>query len=229
MKQNIFLTVLALAIYLPAIKAQNVEKKTVHAGESLSALFNYRFPTFTDANVQLKSGGVGASKMNFNLLVCEMQFIDPHGDTLSIAKPEDIDSIALGGSLFFYKDGYKEVIGATDSVKLVIARKVTYEPIQIGAMGLRTRSGVGIDSYASLLANSAERQLIVNVDVDIVMETTYFLASSNGIVLKANKTAFLTLFSKNNEAIQAYLKANKPSFNKEPDIKKLLNFCVGLH
>lgn len=229
MKQNIFLTVLALAVFLPAVKAQNIEKKTVHAGESLSALFTYRFPTFTDANVQLKSGGVGTSKMNFNLLICEMQFIDPQGDTLSIAKPEDIGSIALGGSLFFYKDGYKEVVGATDSVKLMIARKVTYEPIQIGAMGLRTRSGVGIDSYASLLANSSERQLTVNVDVDIVLETTYFLASSNGVMLKASKTAFLTLFSKNTDAIQAYLKANKPSFNKEKDIKKLLDFCVGLH
>jgi hypothetical protein len=229
MKQHIFLTVLALAIFLSAVKAQNIEKKTVHAGESLSALFTYRFPTFTDANVQLKSGGAGTSKMNFNLLICEMQFIDPHGDTLSIAKPEDIDSIALGGSLFFYKDGYKEVVGATDSVKLVIARKVSYEPIQIGAMGLRTRSGVGIDSYASLLANSAERQLVVNVDVDIVMETTYFLASSNGVMLKASKTAFLTLFPKNTDAIQAYLKANKTSFNKEKDIKKLLDFCVALH
>jgi hypothetical protein len=39
MKQHIFLTVLALAIFLPAVKAQNIEKKTVHAGESLSAFF----------------------------------------------------------------------------------------------------------------------------------------------------------------------------------------------
>ena len=229
MKQNIFLTVLALAIFLPAVKAQNIEKKTVHAGESLSALFTYRFPTFTDANVQLKSGGVGTSKMNFNLLICEMQFIDPQGDTLSIAKPEDIGSIALGGSLFFYKDGYKEIVGGNDSIKLVIVRKVTYEPIQIGAMGLSSRSGVGIDNYASLLASSAEKQLTLNVDVDITTETTYFLTSNNSVMLKANNTAFLTLFSKKREAIQAYLNASKPSFNKEKDIKKLLDFCGGLH
>ena len=229
MKQHIFLSVFTFFMFFTTIKAQNIEKKTVHAGESLAAFFYYRFPTFTEANVQLKSGGVGTSKMNFNLLVCEMQFIDPHGDTLSIAKPEDIDSIALGGSLFFYKDGYKEVVGTTDSIKLLIARKVTYEPIQIGAMGLRSRSGVGIDNYASLLASSAEKQLTLNVDVDIKTETTYFLISNNSVMLKANKTAFLTLFSKKREAIQAYLNANKPSFNKEQDIKKLLDFCGGLH
>ena len=229
MKQHIFLTVFTLFMFFTTIKAQNIEKKTVHAGESLAAFFYYRFPTFTNANVKLKSGESVASKLDFNLLISEMQFIDPHGDTLSIAKPEDIDSIALGGSSFFYKDGYKEIVGGNDSIKLVIVRKVTYEPIQIGAMGLRSRSGVGIDNYASLLANSAEKQLTLNVDVDITTETTYFLTSNNSVMVKANRTAFLTLFSKNSEAIQAYLKTDKPSFNKEKDIKKLLDFCGGLH
>jgi hypothetical protein len=227
MKQTIFLTVLLYLFFLTPTQAQNLETKTVHAGESLSALFYYRFPAFADAGVKLKSGGSGPSKMNFNLLVCEMQFIDPHGDTLSISKPEDIDSITLGGSVFFYKDGYQEVIAATKSIKLVVIRKVVYEPIQIGAMGQRARSGVGIRSYSSLIANSTERQLTVNEDLDIVMETTYFLATDEGTV-KASKSAFLNFFSKSTEAIQAYIKTNRPSFNKEQDIKKLFDFCAGL-
>lgn len=227
MKQAIFLTLLSLVIFSSPIKAQTSDKKTVHAGESLSEYFYYRFPSFTDANVKLKNGGTGASKMNFNLLVCEMQFIDPHGDTLSIAKPQDIDSIALGGSTFFYKDGYQEMIRATNLVKLLVVRKVVYEPIEIGAMGLRTHTGVGIKNYSSLIANAGERQLTVNVDIDIAMETTYFLAA-NDEMLKAGKTAFLTLFPKNSAAIQAYIKTNKPSFNKEQDIQKLFDFCAGL-
>jgi hypothetical protein len=228
MKQTIILTVLLQLFFLTAVQAQNSETKTVHAGESLSALFYYRFPTFAEANVKLKSGGAGASKMNFNLLVCEMQFIDPHGDTLSIAKPEDIDSIALGGSVFYYKDGYQEVIAATKSVRLVVVRKVVYEPIQIGAMGQRSRTGVGIRSYSSLISNSTERQLTVNEDVDIVMETTYFLATDDGMQ-KATRAAFLHLFSKNTDAIQAYIKTNKPSFTKEQDLRKLFGFCTDLH
>ncbi|MDN3657260.1 hypothetical protein QWZ08_16540 [Ferruginibacter paludis] len=196
-------------------------------GESLSAQFYYRFPTFAHASVKLKSGGAGPSKMNFNLLVCEMQFIDPHGDTLSIAKPQDIDSISLGGSIFFYKDGYQEQIASTNSVKLLIIRKVTYEPIEIGAMGLRTRTGVGIKNYSSLIANSVEKQLTLNVDIDIAMETTYFLNTGNEM-LKAGKSAFLTMFPKNSDAIQGYIKANKPSFNKEQDLKKLFDYCAGL-
>jgi hypothetical protein len=227
MKQTVFLTLVLLVIFLSPSKAQVLDKKTVHAGESLSALFYYRFPAFTDANVKLKNGGAGPSKMNFNLLVCEMQFIDPHGDTLSIAKPQDIDSISLGGSTFFYKDGYQEMIRATNLVKLLVVRKVVYEPIEIGAMGLRTHTGVGIKNYSSLIANAGEKQLTLNVDIDIAMETTYFLAA-NDEMLKVSKTAFLTLFPKNGAAIQGYIKSNKPAFNKEEDIKKLFDFCAGL-
>jgi hypothetical protein len=227
MKQTNFFTVLSLLVFLSPAQAQIVEKKTIHAGENLSDYFYYRFPTFTQANVKLKDGGTGPSKMNFNLLVCEMQFIDPHGDTLSIAKPQDIDSISLGGSTFFYKDGYQEMIRATNLVKLLVVRKVVYEPIEIGAMGLRTHTGVGIKNYSSLIANAGEKQLTLNVDIDIAMETTYFLAA-NDEMLKVSKTAFLTLFPKNGAAIQGYIKTNKPSFNKEEDIKRLFDFCAGL-
>ena len=40
--------------------------------------------------------------MNFNMLLCDMQFIDPKGDTLEISKTEDIDSIQFKNAVFYF-------------------------------------------------------------------------------------------------------------------------------
>jgi hypothetical protein len=41
------------------------------------------------------------------------------GDTLAISKPDNIESIRLNNSTFFFRDGYYEIVAASDSVKLI--------------------------------------------------------------------------------------------------------------
>jgi hypothetical protein len=85
-----------------SVGAQVTERKIIHAGDNLSDYFTYRFPSFEEATVLFKNGGTLKYKMNFNMLLFSMQFIDPQGDTLEIAKPETIDSIRLNNSTFFF-------------------------------------------------------------------------------------------------------------------------------
>lgn len=228
LKKIIFLIAISIASVPSVIKAQVYEKTTVHAGANLSEASYYLFPSFTDATVKLKKGEL-ISKMNFNLLICQMQFINEHGDTLNIARPADIDTIALDSSLFFYKDeGYYEIFAAADFVKLAVVRKVSYEALKNGAFGLASHSGAGIESYTSFISQSGEKQLVLNEDVNILKETTYFLIDSNGEKLKANKSNFLKLFSKDKQLIEAYLKQSKFNFDKQSDLKKLFHFCIHL-
>ena len=106
-----------------SVAAQVHDRKVIHADENISDYFIYRFPSFDQATVLFKNGISSTYKMNFNMLLCTMQFIDPKGDTLEISKPEDIDSIRLNNSTFFFKDHYFEIVAAIDSVKLVVSRK----------------------------------------------------------------------------------------------------------
>jgi hypothetical protein len=88
MKRYFPLAVIALICFSYSVKAQVFRKKIVHSGESISDRSYYLFPSFADATVKLKAGGSLSSKMNFNLLICDMQFINPANDTLVISNPK---------------------------------------------------------------------------------------------------------------------------------------------
>ncbi|MGH2648572.1 MAG: hypothetical protein ACRDE8_13430, partial [Ginsengibacter sp.] len=120
------------------------------------------------------------------------------------------------------------ILTAADSVSLAVLRKVSYQPVKIGALGLPNHTGTGVESDTSLFVSSGEKKLSINEDVDVIKVTSYFLITPNGEMVKANKSGFLKLFSKNSQRIKIFVKETKPSFNKETDLKKLFGFCVNL-
>ena len=221
-----FLFILAiLALQSLYLKAQVFERKTLKAGQNWYEFVYYLFPAFTDGIVKIKNGGQATPKMNFNMMLCQMQFIGPHGDTLSFTNPEEIDSIRLNSKSFFYRKFDFEILSGFGSVSLVVSRTVNYNPVKIGAMGFRTQ-GASIDSYATLTEQNDTKQLILNVDVDMALESTYFLMQKNGEMAIANKSNFLKLFGENKPGIEGYLRTNKINFNKESDLMGLLEFCA---
>ncbi len=229
MKKYISLTAIIITAFLSSLKAQVYDRKTVHTGESLAEVSYYLFPSFRDASVKFKKGGELASKLNFNLLICQMQFIDPKGDTLNLAKPDDIEQIDFDNTSFFYKEGYYQVIEKSNVAALAVLRKASYEPIKIGALGLRNNSGTGTEEEGSFVHKAGNKELILNEDVDVTRETTFVLIAGNGDIIKANRPGFLKLFSTNSQPVKTYLKENKPDFNKESDLKKLFDFCTNVH
>ena len=224
MGKNLFLILVLFAFQVSTLSAQSYVRKTIKAGETLADNTYYLFPSFTDGTVKMKDGGKSLSKLNFNILLCQMQFVNEHGDTMNIADPSEIDSIILNDKSFFYKKGYYEILHSSDSLNLVVLRNVTYEPVKIGAMGLASHGG-SIDSYTTLRDDNVTRQLVINQDINVVIESTYFLMNKKGEMYNATKSNFLSLFEKNKETIQGYLKANKTNYNKEVDLKKLFDFC----
>jgi hypothetical protein len=226
MKKIVVAIILLSSFLSREIKAQGFDKQSFRQGENLAAFFYYRCPAFTKAKVKLKTGEELVSPVNFNLLLCQLQFINPQGDTLDIATPDEIDSVQLCSGTFFYDKGYYEIFAATASVRLAVLRKITFQPVKIGAMGMRNQNGVGVQSYTTLTAQGVERQLTINEDIDIYKETTYFLIDHSGEKIKASKAAFMKLFPGKADAITQYLKENKVSFTKESDLKKLFDFCV---
>lgn len=206
--------------------AQTSENRTVKAGQSLSSISYYLFPGFSDAIVKLKDGNTLKSKMNFNLTICQLEFISPQGDTLVIAKPSTVDSIYLNNEVFFFANNiYYQVVAAAGAVKLAIERTASYVPVKIGALGLPSHVGSGIETYKSFFLYTGLKTLVANEDIEITMRTTYVLVTGNTQFNKANKNSFMKAFPASEQKIKTYLEQNKVSFDKVDDLKKLFQFC----
>lgn len=227
MRRYILLALILFQIF--SVTSQVNDKKVIQADENISDYFIYRFPSFEKATILFKNGSSSIYKMNFNMLLCTMQFIDPKGDTLEISKPEDIDSIRLNNSTFFFKGAYFEVLAAVDSVKLVVSRKAKFESIKIGAMGLPSRN-TGIDNYDSYSSNDKQyntpTQLRINQNINAYQKTEFFLTSNKDEFIKATKPSFLKIFYADKNGIEKFIRSNKINFNKQVDLIKLFRFCT---
>ena len=212
--------------------AQNTNKFRVKSGEeaekAIPATYKYRYETFRNGSVSFYDGRSATARLNYNVLLGEMQFIDLTGDTLSLADEQTIQHIKIGENTFYYdpKYGYLEVVAAYPAVKLALHQSfATISKEKKGAydQSTGTSSIKNYNSYAS--GNTRLQKLEPDGDVLIAREVTYFLVDENRRVFQANKSNVLKLFAKHKKAISTYLEEKDVDFDKEEDIRQLLQFC----
>lgn len=229
--KNIFTVLLSLLTLV--VQAQVSESITVKAGEDLQKVLSshglYSFPSFTRGVVSFRDGDKAAALMNFNIYLNEIQFIDAKGDTLIIADPASIDSVAIDSALFYYKKGYLQVVSNLASTKLVMKQKITFIPVKIGAYGTTSQSAA-IDNYRSISSPgfAHTNQLMLNQDVIVKKETIYSIIYKKFRVASASHSGFFTAFPDHRKEIDAFIEDEHIDFKKETDLKKLLLFCVQL-
>jgi len=218
-----------LALYLPAFicTAQQYQTTTYKAGDDLMQHKDYLFPAFTTGTVNFKAGGSQSYKMNFSTLTCKIEFINPAGDTLSVSKPDEFTSIQIDSSTFYFIDGnYIEVIAASDNIKLAVLRKVSFESVKIGAMGLRDKNHFQVD-YSILLSGQGTTKLTLNEDIDVKKQNIYLIVLSDGSRMIANKSNFIKLFKPGKTDIENFIKHEKINFYSTTDLKKLFSYCTS--
>jgi len=224
-------TYTGLVLFLSlAATAQVTEKITVKAGEDLSSALSihglYKFPGFIYGTVLFRDGTNTKAKMNFNVFLNEIVFIDNKNDTMAIGNPELIDSIKLDSNVFYYQKGYFFIIEDYGDEKLVMQEKISFENVKVGAYGLPSR-GASIDTYGSVATNyNTIHQLILNEDVIIKKETQYLLTYKKYRSAKANTAGFFTAFPEIKKELQRFAETNNINFKKEEDLKKLFLFCI---
>ena len=227
MIKNIF-TASALLLSF-SLYGQVTETIKVKAGEDMSAALSthglYKFPGFTDGTVLFKDGSSTKAKMNFNVFINEIVFINNSNDTLAIGNRELVDSIKLDSNVFYYNRGYFLVVKDYGDTKLVRREKLNFENVKVGAFGLPNR-GVSIDNYTTVTQQSTVYQLIVNEDVIIKKETLYLLTYKKFRSAKANLPGFVTAFPALKNEVQTFAESNDINFKKEADLKKMVQFCV---
>lgn len=214
------------------LQAQENKLFKIKAGEdiqrSLPFTDKYRYPQFKIGGVAFLNGGTTPARLNYSLLLGEMHFISPAGDTLSLANESTIKWVQLGNDYFYYSPdyGYLEIIHDLPTVKLAIKQIFRVASVEkVGAY--QQSSGVSSIKNYSILAtgNSSVKRLEAKGDVVLSKEKFYFFIDQNNRFYKATKSNLLKIFVKNKRAIESYIKEESIDFTNEENLKKLLQYC----
>ncbi len=211
--------------------AQNKTSVTVKAGSKISDVFTapdiFYYPEFIKGRVYFKDGTTSSGKLNYSLLVDQIQFIDPKGDTLSLANQTTIQVICIEEDSFFYDKGYLRLVVGNRLLKL--AEKKIWEVVETQRMGAfnTPTSTASINSQAFYNVNGTTYNLVLNEELVLRKVTLYYFLDSNNRMVPAGKKNLLKLFPKEQRRIETYLKDNAVDFTNRNDLEKIVQF-IGL-
>src|SRR5215204_3682283 len=231
--KKLLLLVSCLVFFVAHSFAQSSDIVRIKVGEDPAKKFSpygfYRFPTFSEGVAVFKHGGTTTAKFNYHLLNEEMQFIATNGDTLALADPFSIKYITVDSSLYYYSDGYVEVIENSEPLKLARKLRLGTKWEKIGAYGQPSPSGSIRTPNRIILGNTVGTNLTLNQDIVIQKDYTYFWLDKYGTVLKATKANLLKFLPPDTKGIvEDYLKKNNIDFRKESDLRKLFQYSLSL-
>jgi len=213
-----------------AVTAQRLKTYTVPAGvevkEVVPANEIYQFPQFVQGLVIFKDGTSAPGRLNYNRLIAEIQFIDPKGDTLSLANEQMIRTAIIGTDTFYYSDGYVRQLAGGSRVK--IGERIAFkEYIQKpGAYGFS--SATTATNNLSVLLNRRSVDLNVSQELVLVKNTNYLVGDKFNAFVVAEKNVILKMFPDNRSAIEDFIEKNKISFIKPDHMVQLGKFLDTL-
>jgi len=229
MKKLSTLIVSALFI-ISSMYGQYYKAITVEAGTPVAEKFpagtRYLYPQFTDGTVNMRTGAVSNSRLNFNLLLGEMEFIS-NADTLAIARKKDLSIVTVAQDTFIYRNSYLKLIHS-GTVKVLVKDwfKLT-DIVKKGAMGAPNRNSA-IDSYTSIPTGKQLLALIPAEDLVFRRTLEFYILKSDGDLIEFKKKNILDIYPEKENDIQKFLKANKIDFEEQADILKLADFLAIL-
>lgn len=219
-----FLLCICAVLSLSGLKGQNLETYTVKPEDNILDIIPLKsvflYPSFVMGTVSFRDGRSVPGRLNYNLLLRAIQFIDEKGDTLSLADEFTIKQILITKDTFYYSDGYVKQIGNWTSVKLA-ERQYFKEFVQKpGSYGLSS-SATAAHSINSVTVQGSSYRLNTDKEVIMVKAKQYFFGTRYDEFLVADKKNLLKLFPKQKKAIIDYLEANRIDFSREEDLTKL--------
>ena len=230
MKKLNFLLMLLL-LGSASVFAQDREIVRIKAGEDPASSYSphgfYRFPHFQEGFALLKNGEKTGARFNYHMLNQEIQFLSRAGDTLALADPFSIKYISIDSTIFYYSEGYLEVLENHEALKLAARVRLETQWEKIGAYGQASPSG-SIRSPNKLILGNTGKELSLNQNILIRKDYTYYWIDKYGTVLKATKANIFKLMPPDAKThIEDFLKKNKIDFTREADLKKLLHFATS--
>ena len=226
-------TIIFIIIFFFAvgIHAQNKKIFKVNVGEKVVEAIPrnemYKYPEFVDGKVLLRDGSFAVVNLNYNSLFGEMQFIDPKGDTISVADERNIAVISAKADSFYYDNGFLEQIDRYG--KLVLAKKRLLVMTNKQKLGAMDQAGVGdVETYTSMTGNQNLKELVAKEILTFSEKISFYIADEFYHFNQVNKKNLTKMFAKDEKKIEDYLKEKKTDFNKQADVEELCKFLQEL-
>ena len=229
MKRYIFL----LLLFPGWVSAQNKQILEATSGEDLSekvsAQMQYLFPEFTNGDVFYK-GNKGSGKLNYNMLLGEMQFVE-NNQIQTLDNVKDVILVTINNRKFypFNDKEFTESLLTTGDYQLRVRRKGNVASHgKKGAYGTYSATS-SITSYSSIKSDSHMYDLSVKEEVLISLNSFYYIVGTNGKHVQIrNIKAFVKFFPSYHAQIEQFVKDRNIRFDHEDDLKALLEYCSKL-
>ena len=236
MKTTLFiaLSLWALSISYEAHSQQSIKK--IESGKDLEDFTTlgqqYLFAEFEEGTVLKKDGSYARGKMNYNLVVGEMQFIDPQKEeVLALAEITNVAAVSILGRFFVpfsSKGEFLEIL--TDGTgSLGVKRRTVARPYgKEGAYGTINTSS-SIESIQTVTSDGKPETISVSDYKLITSQSLYYLLTNGKSKLILNKKTILNAYPKSTHSqIELFITEGNIDLRKEDDLIALIDFCNQL-
>jgi hypothetical protein len=224
------LCLISAALFLfNCLPAQNYKSVTVRAGKKIKDYFpveeRYIYPQFIDGQISLTNGSSGSAKLNYNLLLGEIEFIKGL-DTMIINRKTDLGRVVIEQDTFIYRNGYYKMI---HSGRLKVCLKDRIKLIEIlkqGAMGTVNRTSAG-ETFNSMSTAGKYTDLALTDDMVFQRKVEFYILTINDELVPFKKKNVIELYLNKKSEIEKYLKSNKVNFDSQADILRFSDWLAN--
>ena len=207
------------------------EKVTVKPGKTIQDYFTkaetYLYPDFKNGTVLFKDGKIATAKMNYNILMGQILFIQPPKDTLAIANPSDIFILTIQSDTFYFSKGYHLLLATGFGRYLTKKQFLKYEDTRKGGAYGTTSSLSATTTMSSYSDNHHQTtNLVSNQEFVVSKRSEFYIADSKGRYRILTYQNVMKLYPKHKEVIQKFLSSEKIDFTKQEDAVKLFGFLM---
>jgi len=189
----------------------------------------YFYPQFAAGKVHFKDGQKSETKLNYNLALEEIHFINKHGDTLALSNEETLQVVVIGNDSFYFEKGFLKVVESYSSCKLVAKQKNAAEKKQRGAYG-EDLSGASTLNINNIVPTSrASVKLGSNEGSYGNFEVSYYIMDANNTFIPISKKSVLKQFKKHKNEVETFMNTHSINLNVESDIRKLFAYANNLN
>ncbi len=209
------------------VAGQKIKTFKINPGQKITeVILNkdiYLYPNFIQGVVYKRDDRFSNARLNYNSLLGEMQFINPAGDTLSLADENIIKSIVVKNDTFYYDKVCLKLVADYGEVKLASRQFIDFANRQkIGGHGELTSAS--LKTYTAIVGDIDTKELIPNEILTLAKYQAFFVGDKFNHFKVVNKKNLLEIFGNKEKELQKYLKENSVNFYNEEDIKKLIVF-----
>lgn len=219
---------LVLAQSTPAVRSESIR---VESDEQLPSHARYLYPQFSQGTVHLRNGQTATARLNYQLQLREIQFLNPKGDTLTLANTGTVRRIELNKDTFVYDQNGQalQVLGDYGPVALAQHHSLQVANVEKEVAFRQSSSLSSVTNYSTYpTATGSIAQLEMKGDVVYSRRRVLYLINQNGLAAPPSRKAVLKLFSGHKTEIDRYLRDQPVQFNLAEDLQRLLEFCAGL-